>query len=198
MIGMRIIISEKGEVTSSPVTVTHTSYTDNGDNNHDSNSSSDGAESHNSGSTGSGSGKDDEEAAVWRVYSIVCSALSSSASAGGSAEWIEDKSRFKDYITAPKPSGCDPASFLLPSPHSVTLSVIPFPSLFFSLCLSLPLSPFFRINSFSLSLLFLSYYICLSFRTLSIFLSFLFSHSLFLTHTSSLTLHHSTLTLLSM
>ena len=108
MTGMRIIISEKGEISSSPITVTHTSYTDNSDDNHDSNSSSDGGEGHNTastGSTGSGSGKDDEEAAVWRVYSIVCSALSSSASAGGSAEWIEDKSRFKDYITAPKPSG---------------------------------------------------------------------------------------------
>ena len=93
---MRIIISEKGEVTSSPINGNFTSYCD--DNNNGSNSSG-------RGEVSNGSVKDDEEAAVWRVYSIVCSALSSSASAGGSAEWVEDKSRFKDYVTAPKPSG---------------------------------------------------------------------------------------------
>lgn len=91
---MRIIISEKGEVSSNPLTGSHPS---------DSSSSS---SSNSAGGDNSvGSGNDDEEAAVWRVYSIVCSALSSSASAGGSAEWVEDKSRFKDYVTAPKPSG---------------------------------------------------------------------------------------------
>ena len=130
---MRIIISEKGVVSSSPVTVTHTSYTDDSDDNHDSNNNSDDGDSRNTGSsskTGSGSGKDDEEAAVWRVYSIVCSALSSSASAGGSAEWIEDKSRFKDYITAPKPSGYDPPLLSL----SVSLSLYPSLSLSLSLC----------------------------------------------------------------
>ena len=159
---MRIIISEKGEVTSSPVTVTHTSYTDDSDDNHDGNSSNGGnsrstgsSTSTNTGSTGSGSGKDDEEAAVWRVYSIVCSALSSSASAGGSAEWIEDKSRFKDYITAPKPSGYDPPLLSL----SVCLSL--------SLSLSLPFSvtPFFFSYSFSLSvsLSYFALYLSLSF-----------------------------------
>jgi hypothetical protein len=97
-IGMRIIISEKGEVSTNPLTGSHTS---------DSSSSSGGSSSGSSvgGNKSTGSGNDDEEAAVWRVYSIVCSALSSSASAGGSAEWVEDKSRFKDYVTAPKPSG---------------------------------------------------------------------------------------------
>ena len=100
IIGMRIIISEKGEVSTNPLTGSHSS---------DSSSSSGGSSGSSSSSAGgnksTGSGNDDEEAAVWRVYSIVCSALSSSASAGGSAEWVEDKSRFKDYVTAPKPSG---------------------------------------------------------------------------------------------
>lgn len=94
---MRIIISEKGEVSTNPLTGSHSS---------DSSSSSSSA----GGNQSTGSGNDDEEAAVWRVYSIVCSALSSSASAGGSAEWVEDKSRFKDYVTAPKPSGWDSLS----------------------------------------------------------------------------------------
>lgn len=164
---MRIIISEKGEVTSSPVTVTHTSYTDDSDDNHDSNNNSDDGDSRNTGSsskTGLGSGKDDEEAAVWRVYSIVCSALSSSASAGGSAEWIEDKSRFKDYITAPKPSGYDPLSLLPSLPPFLSLSVTLSP--FF-----LPLSstPFFFSYSFSIPLFF---------RTLYPSLSISFYHSL--------------------
>ena len=58
-----------------------------------------------SASTASSStyGKDDEEAAVWRVYSIVCSSLNQGS--GSSCEWMEDKTRFKDYVTAPKPSG---------------------------------------------------------------------------------------------
>ena len=54
-------------------------------------------------SSTSSSGKEDEEAAVWRVYSIVCSSLSSGSRS--SCEWIEDKTRFKDYVTKPKPSG---------------------------------------------------------------------------------------------
>ena len=93
---MRIIISEKGEASSNPLTGSHSS---------DSSSSSSSSSNSAGGGNCAGSGNDDEEAAVWRVYSIVCSALSSSASAGGSAEWVEDKSRFKDYVTAPKPSG---------------------------------------------------------------------------------------------
>ena len=48
-------------------------------------------------------GKANEEAAVWRVYSIVCSSLS--AGSRSSSEWMEDKTRFKDYVTKPKPSG---------------------------------------------------------------------------------------------
>ena len=54
-------------------------------------------------SSTSSSDKEDEEAAVWRVYSIVCSSLSSGSRS--SCEWIEDKTRFKDYVTKPKPSG---------------------------------------------------------------------------------------------
>ena len=182
---MRIIISEKGEVTSSPVTVTHTSYTDDSDDNHDSNNNSDDGDSRNTGSsskTGSGSGKDDEEAAVWRVYSIVCSALSSSASAGGSAEWIEDKSRFKDYITAPKPSGYDPLSLLPSLPPFLSLPVTLSP--FF-----LPLSSthFFFSHSFSIPL---SLILSLFFFVLSICLSLFPFLTLFLTHSSSPTLHH--------
>ena len=54
--------------------------------------------------------KNSEEAAVWRVYSIVCSSLTSGAKETGTggvggSDWVEDKSRFKDYVTAPKPSG---------------------------------------------------------------------------------------------
>jgi Region found in RelA / SpoT proteins len=66
---------------------------------------------------------DENEAAVWRVYNIISSALSShlsdfdvssastSTSDGavtvdaGIGEWEEVKSRFKDYVTQPKPSG---------------------------------------------------------------------------------------------
>jgi hypothetical protein len=54
-------------------------------------------------SSSSSYGKDDEEAAVWRVYSIVCSSLNQGS--GSSCEWMEDKTRFKDYVTAPKLSG---------------------------------------------------------------------------------------------
>ena len=59
--------------------------------------------------------KNSEEAAVWRVYSIVCSSLTSGPKGTGvgtgvgvgvgGSDWEEDKSRFKDYVTAPKPSG---------------------------------------------------------------------------------------------
>ena len=94
MIGMRIIISEK----KNPNPMDNKNENKN-ENNLTTSSSSD--------STSGSSSKADEEAAVWRVYSIVCSSLSGSGSGGsrGSSEWIEDKTRFKDYVTQPKPSG---------------------------------------------------------------------------------------------
>jgi (p)ppGpp synthase/HD superfamily hydrolase len=78
MIGLRIVISERknlGTVTGQNTSESGSNY----NNNHD------------------------EEAAVWRAYSIVCSALN--ANSGESSEWMNDEIRFKDYVTEPKPSG---------------------------------------------------------------------------------------------
>ena len=124
MIGMRIIISEKKIPTPNP-----------NQNNLTTSSSSD--------SSSGSSSKADEEAAVWRVYSIVCSSLSGSGSGGrGSSEWTEDKTRFKDYVTQPKPSGYVRLSVC------VCLSACLSPVLFISLPVSSLLTLFFPLYSF--------------------------------------------------
>jgi hypothetical protein len=86
-VGMRIIISEKKNLPVDGLAA----------------DKSEPATSPPSSSSSSSYGKDDEEAAVWRVYSIVCGSLNQGS--GSSCEWVEDKTRFKDYVTAPKLSG---------------------------------------------------------------------------------------------
>ena len=108
--GMRIIISEKkpvaptsvhvdGDITSSKIENGNISETER----QATDSSGTTSIPYVSTSSTTSFGKEDEEAAVWRVYSIVCSSLSSGSRS--SCEWVEDKTRFKDYVTKPKPSG---------------------------------------------------------------------------------------------
>ena len=97
--GMRIIISEK----KNPIPSTADKDEDSVSNLDKIRNAEISPSSSSPSSPSSSDGKANEEAAVWRVYSIVCSSLS--AGSRSSSEWMEDKTRFKDYVTKPKPSG---------------------------------------------------------------------------------------------
>jgi len=99
MLGLRIIISEKSNPARALVADPSAADDDGGDGGGSNATPGAGSRAGRSSARGS-----EEEAAVWRAYSIVRSSLTVSAS-GGSAEWVEDRSRFKNYVTRPKASG---------------------------------------------------------------------------------------------
>ena len=101
--GMRIIISEKKNPIPSTADKDEDSVSNLDKIRNAEISPSSSSSSSSPSSPSSSDGKANEEAAVWRVYSIVCSSLS--AGSRSSSEWMEDKTRFKDYVTKPKPSG---------------------------------------------------------------------------------------------
>ena len=108
MLGLRIIISEKKNPARALVADPSVAL-DDGVDGEDSNVALGagvgvGGRGAASGGASGGIRGSEEEAAVWRACSIVRSSLTVSAS-GGSAEWAEDRSRFKDYVTRPKTSG---------------------------------------------------------------------------------------------
>jgi Region found in RelA / SpoT proteins len=139
MLGLRVIVSEKEAVLSADGCSNNDSSAE-GETEYESEEGAGVTQRVGSGIIGAQRVQKKDEAAVWRVYNIISSALASqpdsfdtshisadsdsdsdsdaapapasaSASAptsamdGGVGEWQEVRSRFKDYVTQPKPSG---------------------------------------------------------------------------------------------